>query len=143
MKQFLSVHRWTVTIIIGLSLALLPMVAMAQDGSGGGNTNPLDNLSDFALWAILGGAISSLATSVLNQAHWKSVTKFIMYFIVCTVVAAGDAYFKRELDFHNWSRALIFVLASGWVTFLAGKPAIKEIEVNTTLSTLGATWRRA
>jgi hypothetical protein len=44
-----------------------------------------------------------------------------------------DAEYQRTLDWHHWSRALLFVLASGQITYLAGKNAIKEFEARTTL----------
>lgn len=118
--------------MIGFVLLVAP--ALAQENSDGMST-PIDSLSTFALWAIVGGAISSVATGFINQQYWRPATKLIVFFIVCVVVAAGNAYFNRELDLANWSRSLLLVVASGWLTYLASKSAIKDIEARTTLGT--------
>lgn len=117
------------TLALALLLLLTTARALAQDA--GGQTTPIDSLSDFALWGIVGGVISSVATAVINRSHWPSALKLTVFFLVCCVTAAGDAYFKRELDVANWSRALLLVTASGWTTYLAAKPAIKEVEAKT------------
>jgi peptidoglycan/LPS O-acetylase OafA/YrhL len=111
--------------------ALVPIVAMAQD-TGDGTTTPLDSLSTFALWAIVAGFVGSFIVAVINRAHWSSAVKFGVFFVWCCVAAAADAYFKRELDLSDWSRALLLIFVAGQATYIAGKPAIKEIEVRTT-----------
>lgn len=105
-----------------------PILALIQ---AAGDTTPVDQLSDFALWGIVGGALSSVATAVINRSAWPSTVKLAVFFLVCTVVSAGDAYFLRSLDFHHWSRALLIVVASGWASYQAAKPAIKQIEART------------
>jgi hypothetical protein len=109
----------------------MPFLTMAQD-TGDGTTTPLDSLSTFALWAIVAGFVGTFIVAVINRAHWPSSAKFGVFFVWCCVAAAADAYFKRELDLSDWSRALLLVFAAGQATYIAGKPAIKEIEVKTT-----------
>jgi hypothetical protein len=70
----------------------------------------------------------------INQQHWQSMTKFAVFFLWCVLAAAVDANYQRSLDWHNWSRALLFVFASGQITYMAGKNAIKEFEARMTLS---------
>jgi drug/metabolite transporter (DMT)-like permease len=107
-----------------------PVLVFAQD-TGDGQTTPIDSLSSFALWAIVGGALTSVVTAVINRSHWRSDFKLVVFFALCCLTAAGDAYFKRELSWADWSRALVLVVASGWTTYLAARPAIKQIEVAT------------
>lgn len=121
--------RRTLFLLAALA-ALMPIAAMAQGATGGENT-PVDRLSDFALWGIIGGFVTSIATAAINRQRWKSVTKLGVFLALCCVTAGLDAYFKRELDFHHWSRALLIVLASGITTYAAAKPAIKQIEAET------------
>lgn len=110
--------------------ALMPMIAFAQD-TGDGQSTPLDSLSTFALWGIVGGVIASVATAVINRSTWPSTIKLVVFFAVCCVVAAGNAYFNRTLDLADWSRSLLLVVAAGWTTYIAAKPAIVEIEQKT------------
>lgn len=125
--------RRMVVVFAALAALLWPMIAFAQN-VGDGTTTPLDSLSDYAMWAILGGAITSGAAALLNQYHWKSITKLAIFLVVCMVTAGLDAYFKRELDFENWSRALLVVAFSGWGVYLAAKPALKQLEAATTVT---------
>ncbi len=118
--------------IAAVGLAWWPMMALAQESVTDRST-PLDDISDFTLWAVLGGALTSGVAAILNQQHWKSLTKLAIFLVCCMVTAGLDAYFKRELDFENWSRALLVVAFSGWGVFLAARPAIKQIEAATTI----------
>jgi peptidoglycan/LPS O-acetylase OafA/YrhL len=113
-----------------LIFALSPIVALAQD-TGDGTTTPLDSLSTFALWAIVAGFVGTFVVAVINRSHWNPALKFGVFFVWCCVTAAVDAYFKRELDWADWSRALLLIFAAGQATYIAGKPAIKEIEART------------
>lgn len=115
-------------------VALLPWVAFAQD-TGEGTTTPLDALSTFALWGIAAGILGTFVVAVLNQAHWPSTLKLGVFFAWCCLAAAVDAYFKRELDLANWSRALLIVFVSGQAMYIAAKPAIKEVELKTSVTT--------
>lgn len=126
-------RRCSLFALVAATVALLPMMALAQD-VGDGTTTPLDSLSTYALWAIVGGAITSGVTALINQAHWKSVTKLGVFLGLCCVTAGVDAYFNRTLNLSDWSRALVFVVASGWTTYLATKGAIKQVEVATTIT---------
>lgn len=112
-------------LLVAAAAALWPLAAWAQE------TTPVDQMSDFALWGIVGGAFSSVAVAVINRARWRSETKLAVFFLVCCVVAAGNAYVQRQLDWHYWSRALLLVIASGWITYMAARPAIKGIEART------------
>lgn len=120
-------------VLVAVAFLLKVDFTLAQEATGDGLTTPLDSLSTFALWSIVGGAVSSVATSVINQKHWQSTTKLVVFFVACVLVAAGNAYFNRSLDLANWSRSLVLVVASGWTTYYASKGAIKEIEAKTTL----------
>lgn len=114
-------------------VAILPLSALAQ-GAPGGETTPLDGLSTFALWSIIGGAVTSGVTALINQYHWKSVTKLAVFLTLCCVTAGINAYFNRTLDAHDWARSLMLVVASGWTTYIATKGAIKQVEVATTFT---------
>lgn len=118
-------------IAAALLAALMPMLAFAQD-VGEGESTPLDALSTFALWSIAAGFIGTFVVAVINRSHWPSMAKFGVFFVWCCLAAAVTAYFKRELDVANWSRALLLVFVAGQALYMAGKPAIKEIEVATT-----------
>ncbi len=120
--------RW---VMLGFAIVLagLPAVALAQVSDG--TTTPIDSLSTFALWGIVGGALTSVVTAVLNRRHWPSDLKFAVFFALCCLTAAGNAYFNRSLTMADWSRSLLLVVASGWTTYLAAKPAIKTIEART------------
>jgi hypothetical protein len=107
-----------------------PVAVFAQEAGDRGTTSP-DAMSDFTLWAIVGGMLTSVVTAVINRNRWSSDVKLAMFFALCCVTAAGNAYVNRELDFENWSRSLLIVLASGWTAYLAAKPAIKTIEART------------
>lgn len=121
-----------IAALVALFAALMPFLAMAQD-TGDGTTTPLDSLSTFALWGIAAGIIGTFVVAVLNQAHWPSTLKLAVFFAWSCVAAAVDAYFKRELDLADWSRALLLVFVSGQAMYIAAKPAIKEVETTTTL----------
>jgi hypothetical protein len=91
-------------------------------------------MSDYALWALVAGFVGVLVVAFINQQQWQSTTKLAVFFLWCVLAAAVDAYYERSLDWHNWSRALLCVFASGQITYMAGKNAIKEFEARTTLS---------
>lgn len=124
-------NRKAVLFLSGF-IALMPILALAQD-TGDGTTTPLDSLSTFALWGIAAGIIGTFIVAVLNQAHWPSTLKFGVFFVWCCAAAAVDAYFKRELSLADWSRALLLVFVSGQAMYMAARPAIKEVEIKTTV----------
>lgn len=115
-----------------LFVSLMPMLALAQD-TGDGTTTPWDSLSTYVLWGIAAGFLGAWIMGIVNQAHWRSTTKFVTVFIWCVIASAVTAYFKRELDLANWSRSLILVFLASQAMYAAAKPAIKEVEVATTL----------
>jgi peptidoglycan/LPS O-acetylase OafA/YrhL len=119
--------------VIAVLVAFMPFLALAQD-TGDGTTTPLDSLSTFALWGIAAGIIGTFIVAIINQAHWSSTLKFAVFFVWCCLAAAVDAYFKRELDLADWSRALLLVFVSGQAMYMAAKPAIKEVEIATTVT---------
>jgi hypothetical protein len=114
------------------SLAFLAFVLFAQTVDG--QTTPLDQMSDYALWALVAAFVDVFVVAFINQQHWQSTTKFAVFFLWCVLTAAVDAYCQRSLDWHNWSRALLFVFALGQILYIAGKNAIKEFKAQTTLS---------
>jgi peptidoglycan/LPS O-acetylase OafA/YrhL len=121
-----------------LIAALSPALAFAQTETDPGNSTPLGDMSDYALWAAVAGVIGVWVVSTLNQYHWKSTTKYAIFFAWCIIAAGVDAYFKRQLDLHYAARALMIVFLTGQVTYLVGKPAIKEWEQQTTVTTPSA-----
>lgn len=124
-------RRFRLWMVVGaLAAVLWPLVVVAQD-TGTGDSTSIDALSNFALWSIVGGAITSVVTAFINRSRWKSTTKLGTFFALCCFTAAGNAYFQRSLNFDDWVRSLLIVVASGWVTYLAAKPAIKQIEAET------------
>jgi peptidoglycan/LPS O-acetylase OafA/YrhL len=122
-----------IVALAAVLFALVPIVALAQD-TGDGTTTPLDSLSTFALWGIAAGIIGTFVVAIINQYHWPSTVKLGVFFVWCCLAAGVDAYFKRELDLADWSRALLIVFVSGQAMYIAAKPAIKEVEVNTTVT---------
>lgn len=125
-------NRYLVTLF-ALAAALMPVLVWAQEEStrNQATTSP-DAMSDFT--AI---AITSVVTAVINQSHWPSWFKLTVFFLLCCLTSGIDAYTKRQLDLTHWSRALIIVVASGWVTYLAAKPALMQVEKGTTLTQTG------
>jgi peptidoglycan/LPS O-acetylase OafA/YrhL len=121
----------SIVVLAAFIFALVPMVAFAQD-TGDGTTTPLDSLSTFALWGIAAGIIGTFIVAIINQAHWPSTLKFVVFFAWCCLAAGVDAYFKRELDLADWSRALLIIFVSGQAMYMAARPAIKEVEIKTT-----------
>ena len=122
-----------VALLLAVAVAglwLAQAVAYAQD-VGEGESTPLDALSDFALWSMAAGFIGTFVVAAINRQRWRSYTKFATFFIWCLVLAAVNSYFTRTLDFDNWVRSLLLVFAAGQATYLAGKPAIKEVEIAT------------
>jgi peptidoglycan/LPS O-acetylase OafA/YrhL len=113
--------------------ALVPIVALAQD-TGEGGTTPVDALSTYALWGIAAGIIGTFVAAVINQYHWPSTLKLAIFFVWCCIAAGVDAYFKRELSLADWSRALLLVFVAGQAMYMAAKPAIKEVEIKTTVT---------
>lgn len=103
---------------------------VSAQGTDGGTT-PLDQISDFAMWAAIAGFVGTWLVAILNRHAWPSTLKFAVFFAWSCLAAAIDAYLKRELDFDNWVRALLIVFFVGQGTYLAGKSAIKEVEAKT------------
>lgn len=118
--------------LAALSVAFLPMLVIAQD-AGDGSSTPWDSLSTYVVWGIAAGFIGSWVMAVVNQTHWPSTAKFVAVFVWCIIASAITAYFKRELDLANWSRSLILVFLASQAMYAAAKPAIKEVEVATTI----------
>jgi peptidoglycan/LPS O-acetylase OafA/YrhL len=117
--------------LMAVSVALLPMLALAQVDTGG-TTTPLDSMSSYALWSIAAGFIGAWVMALVNQAHWSSILKFATVFVWCMIAAGVTAYFKRELNLADWSRSLVLVFVSAQVMYAAAKPAIKQVELKTT-----------
>lgn len=125
-------HRSIPFLVAAFAFLAVPAIAFAQDAGDRGTTSP-DAISSFTAWAIIGGAIASVGTALVNQIHWPPIARLVVFFVICCVTAGIDAYANRELDLSNWSRALIVVVAAGWTTFLATRPALKDLELRTTL----------
>lgn len=124
-----------IAALVAVAAALMPLIVWAQEVSTGSQaTTSPDAMSDFTALAIIGGALTSVVTALINQSHWPSSVRLVVFFLLCTVTAGIDAYTKRQLDLEHWSRALIVVVASGWVTYLAARPALKDVEVRTTFA---------
>lgn len=124
-----SLPLWSFLVAV-LALAVWPVSVLAQD-TGTGSSTSIDALSNFALWSIIGGALTSVVTAVINRSNWSSDAKLGVFFGLCCIVAAGNAYFNRTLGIDDWLRSLLLVVASGWLTYQAAKPAIKTIEAKT------------
>jgi peptidoglycan/LPS O-acetylase OafA/YrhL len=123
-------NRWLIWLMAaGLALAPFAVLAQATDT---GTTTPLDQMSDYALWAIVSGFIGVWVAAAINQEHWRSTTKFAVFFAWCVLASAVDAYLKRQLDLHNWVRAMLFVFAAGQATYASSKGAVKQFETTTT-----------
>jgi peptidoglycan/LPS O-acetylase OafA/YrhL len=119
--------------LVALFCATVPSLAMAQVDTGG-TTTPLDSMSSYALWSIAAGFIGAWVMALVNQSHWSSILKFATVFVWCMIAAGITAYFKRELNLADWSRSLVLVFVSAQVMYAAAKPAIKQVEIATSVS---------
>lgn len=108
----------------------LPMVAIAQDAGDRGTTSP-DAMSDFALFAIIGGAALTYVSALVNRVHWPDYLRFATFFVFSIIYAAIEAHVTRTLDFENWSRSLLVVVASGIIFYNLNKGSIKAFEAAT------------
>lgn len=115
-------------ILIGALLMTGTALAQGEEGSG---APAIDQLSDFVKWSIAAGFIGTFIIGAINRAHWSSEVKFLSFFLWCCLAAAVTAYFKRELDFQNWTSSLLAVFVAGQATYLAGKSAVKGVEART------------
>jgi hypothetical protein len=113
---------WLVFIFAVLSLAPLTVLA-----AGDATTSP-SQMSDYALYGILLGFVGTYVAAFINREHWANYWRFGTFFVWSVLAAAGDAYFSRSLDWHNWIRALLVVLVSGIAFYQANKGAVKAFE---------------
>lgn len=117
----------SIVVPMAVFVALLPFVAFAQARGDSGTTSP-DAMSDFALWAAIGVFITPYAAALVNRIHWPDYIRFGTFFVFAVIYAAGDAYFTRTLDWHNWSRAALIVVFGGVVFYNANKGSIVAFE---------------
>jgi hypothetical protein len=120
-----------VAIIWAIILALSPITIAAQDVGDRGTTSP-DAMSDFALFAAIGVFVIPYVAAAINRLHWPDYVRFGTFFIFAVIYAAGDAYFTRTFDWHNWSRAALIVVFGGILFYNANKGAIRAFEYDTT-----------
>lgn len=128
-RKEIAVNR-SLFLIAFVLAALWPAFALAQD-TGTGSSTSIDAMSNFALWSIIGGALTSVVTAAINRRAWSSDAKLAVFFALCCFTAGANAYFNRTLGVDDWLRSLLLVVASGLVTYQAAKPAIKQIEART------------
>ena len=123
--------RWlTVAVVL---LGFLAFAGMAQAQDQGGTTSP-SSMSDFALWSIISGAALTYVAAFINNVTWPGYARFGTFFGFSLVVAALNAHFTRELDFHNWTRSLLLVVAAGIIFYNLNKGAIKTFETDVGLN---------
>lgn len=128
-------RRRAIIVFFALAAILWPLAALAQ-GAPGGETTPADNLSDFAMWGIFLGFAGTYVAALINRSHWPDYLRFGTFFVWSIVAAAGDAYFKRELDWHNFTHAFLLVLVAGIGFYNFNKGSIKAVEAATTSTKL-------
>lgn len=116
---------------VALAWWLVPLTALAQSGPDTSST-ALRELSDFALWSLLLGPITSLVAATLNRTTWRSDVRFAVFFVFSLVAAAGNAYFNADLDAHDFLRSALLTVASGITFYTLSKGAIKTWEARTT-----------
>lgn len=117
-------------VLAALAALLWPLAALAQ-GAPGGETTPPDQMSNFALWSAIGGAALTYVAAFINRVHWPDYVRFGTFFAFSLVYAAGVAYFTRTLDFHDWARSVLIVVASGIAFYQLNKGSIKAFEAAT------------
>lgn len=117
-------------LFLVLVLSLAPMTVLAQAVDNGATT-PVDAMSDYALYAVFLGFIGTYVAAAINRLHWPDYVRFGTFFAWSVLAAAGDAFFKRELDWHNWSHAFLFVLVAGIGFYNLNKGAVKAFEAAT------------
>jgi peptidoglycan/LPS O-acetylase OafA/YrhL len=81
--------------IIALLLALLPMLALAQDGNGDGAE--LEPDTSVAMWGLIVGFAMPAVIAALNRKRWSSTAKGLCAFVCSLVAAAGTAFFAGDL----------------------------------------------
>lgn len=121
-------RRRRTSVLIAVLAALWPLWALAATGQA---TTPPDQMSNFALWGIIGGAALTYVSAFINREHWPDYLRFGTFFVFSLIYAGFDAYFARTLDFHNWSRAALVVIASGIGFYNLNRGAIKAFELAT------------
>lgn len=121
-------RRWFV--VFAVAAAIWPAFVAAQD-TGEGESTSIDAMSDYALYAILLGFAGTYVGAFINKTHWPGYVRFATFFVWSVLAAAGDAYFKRELDWSNWVRAFLVVLVAGIGFYNLNKGSIKAFEAAT------------
>lgn len=119
-------HRLVSLFLISAFIALWPALVSAQD-TGDGTTTPLDSLSDYALFSLILGYLTPWVVEVINRNRWHPTIKYGSFFAFCSLSAALTAHYTRNLDFANWSRSLLLVLAAAIVSYQTGKKAINAL----------------
>lgn len=119
-----------VGILFALLVGLLPMAALAQTVADGGTT-PVRDMSNFVLWGLITGPLTSYAAGMINKLHWPSDVRFGVFFVLALVVAAGNAYFNADLDMHDWLRSALMVVASGVAWYEVNKGAVRALTART------------
>lgn len=132
-------NRWLMRLEVAVFavIAALMMVAPVLAQEGDAPSPALKDLSDFALWSLLLGPITSVVTAIINQRHWQSSTKLASFVLFSLIAAAGNALFNGDLDFHDTARAFLVIGAGGLAFYEAAKAGIKTIEAKTSASGSG------
>lgn len=103
-------------IIFGLLVALLPAIALAQDGNGDGAQLSPD--ASVAMWGAIVGFLMPAAIAALNRRRWSSSAKGIVAFVACIGAAAGTAYFAGDLgNTSDLTTAALTVFGAAIVTY--------------------------
>lgn len=123
--------KYLVAVLLGLLLSLCYVgVTLAQGDINVEVTSPI-GMSDFQLWSIITGAATTYVAAFINRTSWRSDVRFATFFVLGCIVSAGNAYWHRELDFANWSRAMLLVIGSGVTWYTLNKGAVKSFEDRT------------
>lgn len=119
------------TFIVAASLAALwPAWVLAQ-GAPGGETTPLRDMSNFALWSAIAGFVGVWVAAFVNRVHWPDYLRFGTFFVWSVIASGVNAYFNGDLDGHDWVRSFLLVLASGMTTYALTRGAVKDFEAAT------------
>lgn len=70
-------------------------------------------MSNLAQWSLIVAFFVPIVVATINQSHWSSRVKALVFFAVSLVAAAGTAFFQGDLTGKRWLDASLLIVAGG------------------------------